>query len=219
VAPISSLVADSIKNDQAVHSAAERAAMKAWYESTRYPRLEPGGAVVIVQTRWHCDDLCGWLLSEHPEENWEVLSLPAIAETDEGWRGERDALWPERFPTTVLAGIRAQLGGPAWQSLYMQRPTAATGDIFQRDWWRYYTSRDLPTFKRVIISLGTAYKVGQENDYSAVVTVGVAPQGYYVLDVMRERLEFPALRRKVEMLAQRWNPNSILIEDKAPGRV
>jgi hypothetical protein len=213
------LIDDPIKSDAQAYSAAERASLQAWYENVAYTRLEPGGAIVLIQTRWHESDLAGWLLSEHPEDGWVTLSMPALAEQDESWRGEHDALWPQRFPVTELAKIRAAIGGAAWASLYQQRPAAAEGSVFQRDWWRSYTAADLPVrFEQVVLSLDTAFKLGATNDYSVGLVLGVGTPGYYVLDCWRQRCEFPELKKKVAMLAARWNPTEILIEDRASGQ-
>jgi predicted phage terminase large subunit-like protein len=213
------LIDDPIKSDAQAYSAAERRSLQAWFEGVAYTRLQPGGAIVLIQTRWHEDDLAGWLLREHADDGWEVLSLPAIAEEDEGWRREGEALWAKRFPLPKLAQIRAAIGGAAWQALYQQRPAAAEGAVFKREWWQYYIPAALPAqFEQVVLSLDTAFKVGASNDYSVGLIMGVAQAGYYVLDVWRERAEFPELKRKVAMLAQRWNPTQVLVEDRASGQ-
>jgi predicted phage terminase large subunit-like protein len=212
------LIDDPVKNREDADSAAYRKSLREWYESVAYSRLEPGGAIVLIQTRWHQDDLAGWLLKEHASEGWEVVSLPAIAEgSDVLGRAEGEALWPERFGCEALARIREAIGGAAWAALYQQRPTAAEGAIFKREWWR--TCNDPPErFERVLLSLDTAFKASQTADYSAAVVLGVAKTAYHVLDVWRGRVEFPELRRQVEVLASKWNPERVLIEDKASGQ-
>ncbi len=213
------LIDDPIKSREQAFSAAERKSLQSWYESVAYTRLQPGAAIVLIQTRWHQDDLAGWLLREHGDDGWIVLNLPAIAEADEGWRREGAALWPKRFSLAKLAQIRAAVGGAAWAALYQQRPAAAEGAVFKREWWRYYTAATLPPrFESIIISLDTAFKVGTSNDYSVGVVLGVAANGYFVLDLMRGRYEFPALERQVLALAERWKPERILLEDKASGQ-
>jgi predicted phage terminase large subunit-like protein len=176
----------------------------------------PGGAVIIIQTRWHEDDLAGWLLREHASENWDVLSLPAIAEHDESFRKEGDALWPERVPTEDLIRIREAVGGAAWASLYQQRPAAAEGAIFKREWWRPY--RGLPEFSQIVQSWDTAFKKGAETSYSVCTTWGLAENGYFLLSVWRDRVEFPELKRTLIALAEQWKPSAILVEDRASGQ-
>jgi hypothetical protein len=147
------LIDDPIKNREDANSESYRRNLHEWYESTAYTRLQPEGAIVLISTRWHLDDLAGWLLREHPEENWAVLTLPAIAEVDEGWRGEGDALWEKKFPLKRLAQIREAVGGSTWAALYQQRPAAAEGAIFKREWWKYHTPATLPKrFEEVVVA-------------------------------------------------------------------
>jgi predicted phage terminase large subunit-like protein len=227
-----------IKDSEEARSEAIRKGLQEWYASTAYTRLTPNGAVVIIQTRWHEDpvlreargatprayspcaagahDLAGWLSREHKEENWDVFSMPAIAETDDGFRKAGEALWPERFPAQLLSEIRLAVGSAVWAALYQQKPAAATGQVFKREWWQYY--RALPEFKRVCQSWDTAFKRGSENDYSVCTTWGIGQNGYFLLDLWRSREEFPELKRQVIALGARWKPSEILIEDKASGQ-
>jgi hypothetical protein len=131
------LIDDAVKNREEAYSAKSRQALREWYQSVAYTRLMPGAAIVLIQTRWHEDDLAGWLLREHASERWQVVSLPAIAEHDEGWRKEGDALWPSRFPLEVLARTREAIGSAAWMAMYQQRPVAEEGAVFNRQWWRH----------------------------------------------------------------------------------
>ena len=132
----------------------------------------PGGAIIIIQTRWHEDDLAGWLLTSGVDERWEVLNLPAIAERDESFRHQGEALWPDKFPLPELERIRLAIGGRAWASLYQQRPAAADGVIFKRDWWQFYRlPLPVPT-NRIVQSWDTAFKKGQKT-ISVYVSPGV----------------------------------------------
>ena len=134
------LIDDPIKSRAEADSEAKRRAVKRWYASDAYTRLMPGGAIVVIQTRWHEDDLAGWLLKEHAHEGWEVLSLPAIAEEDEPRRLAGEALWPEAYPLERLERIKAALvaeeGERSWLALYQQRPRAIEGAMFKRPWFR-----------------------------------------------------------------------------------
>jgi predicted phage terminase large subunit-like protein len=210
------LIDDPIKDQEEANSETVRKSLHGWYASVAYTRLMAGGAIIIIQTRWHEDDLAGWLLREHASENWEVLSLPAIAERDEDFRKEGEALWPERFPLAELNRIREAVGGAAWASLYQQRPAAAEGAIFKRTWWRFY--RQAPKFSQVIQSWDTAFKKGAENSFSVGTTWGSAENGHYLLSVWRGRVEFPALRRVLIAQAEEWKPNAILVENQASGQ-
>lgn len=213
------LIDDPIKNREDANSESYRRQVCEWYESTAFTRLQPEGAVILIQTRWHQADLAGWLLREHLEQGWTVLNLPALAEVDEGWRQEGAALWEKKFPLKRLAQIREAVGGATWAALYQQRPAAAEGAIFKREWWRHHTPATLPArFEQIVVSLDTAFKAGSSNDYSVGLVLGVGETGYYVLDLWRDRVEFPALMRQVEMLALKWQPDRVLIEDKASGQ-
>ena len=183
--------------------------------------------LVSHNTRWHEDDLAGWLLKEHQHENWETLNLPAIAEPGDALkRTEGEALWPTAYPVSELAVIRKSVGGRDWSALYQQRPSAAEGSVFKREHWRYYQPTESEP-KALISALGcfqvvqawdTAFKKGSLNDYSVGVTIGISPNRYYVLDCWRDRLEFPDLKRAVMAQAAKWGATAVLVEDTAAGQ-
>jgi predicted phage terminase large subunit-like protein len=211
------LIDDPLKDAEEARSETIRRSLHEWYSSVAYTRLQPGAAIVLIQTRWHMDDLAGRLLRENASEGWEVLSLPAIAETDESFRKAGEALWPERFPLSTLEQIRQAIGSAAWTSLYQQKPAASEGVVFKREWFRFY--REAPAqFRKVIQSWDTAFKTGSENDYSVCTTWGVTDIGYYLLSLWRGRVEFPELKRQVTNQGDAWKPHAIVIEDKASGQ-
>jgi predicted phage terminase large subunit-like protein len=181
-----------------------------------YTRRTPDAGIIVVQTRWHYDDLAGWLLREHPEENWDILNLPAIADADEGWRKAGDPLWPERFDLAELEATKKILGTAGWSALYQQRPVPEEGAIFKLEWWQRYD--EAPEFDQIIFSADTAFKAGASNDYSVITVWGVAKNGFYLLHLWRARAEFPQLKRQLETMAAEWHPNVVLIEDKASGQ-
>ena len=210
------LLDDLLKDSEEARSETIRRSMHDWFAHVAYTRLAPGGALVLIQTRWHEDDLPGRLLREHADENWEVINMPTIAETDDEFREAGEALWPEKFPLELLQAIRGAIGGAAWNSLYRQQPSAAEGAVFRRNWWRFY--REQPACRRVIQSWDTAFKLGAENDYSVCTVWGVTDGGYYLLWLWRERVEFPELKRRMAWLAEQWKPSQILVEDRASGQ-
>ena len=210
------LIDDPLKDAYEARSDLTRQGLHEWYSSVAYTRLQPGAAIVMISTRWHEDDLAGRLLRENRGENWHVLSLPAIAERDEDFRRAGEALWREKFPLEVLEQIRISVGGAVWASLYQQRPAAAEGAIFKREWFRYF--REQPALKRVVMSWDTAYKTGAENDFSACTIWGVAENGYYLLWFWRDKVEFPELKRRMKWLASEYAPHQILVEDRASGQ-
>lgn len=221
------LIDDPIKGREDAESETMRQHLKDWYTSVARTRLMPGGAIVVIQTRWHEDDLSGWLLREHAHEGWEVLNLPALAEPDDAIRRSEGApLWPEAYPLAELAQIRLSVGSRDWASLYQQRPSAAEGSILKREHWQYLKLwLDVPSalieslgIFKVIQAWDTAFKTKEVNDYSACVTVGIAKAKYYILDVWRGRVEFPELKRQIQMHASRWQANAVLVEDAAAGQ-
>ncbi|MEN6305438.1 MAG: phage terminase large subunit, partial [Armatimonadia bacterium] len=127
------LIDDPFKDRQEADSDLNRQRVKDWYTSTAYTRLMPGGAVIVIQTRWHDDDLAGWLLAEQERggDQWEVLCLPAID-------GEGQALWPEWYPIERLREIQAVLPARDWNALYQQNPIPDDGDYFKADWLPEY---------------------------------------------------------------------------------
>jgi predicted phage terminase large subunit-like protein len=210
------LIDDPLKDREEANSAAVRKHLHDWYADVAFTRLQPGGAVIIINTRWHEEDLSGYLLSEHPDEEWDLVSLPAIAEEDEEHRREGEALWPARFPLEAIKRIKAVLGSASFASLYQQHPSAVEGTIFKRAWWRYYSQ--MPTFRRIVQSWDTAFKTGKANDYSACTTWGEATTGFYLLHAWRGRVEFPELCTKAKGFGGEWKPNAVLVEDKASGQ-
>lgn len=209
---------DLLKDWSEANSETIRRALHDWFSSVAYTRLAPGGAIVLIQTRWHEDDLAGRLLAGSSSEHWEVLSLPAIAERDESFRKQGESLWHAQFPLPELERKRSAIGEQAWVSLYQQRPTAAGGAIFKRDWWQFYKPPVAEPFNRIIQSYDTAFKRGSDNDYSVCTTWGVADTGYFLLHLFRGRVEFPELKRLLSSMAEQWKPHAILIEDRASGQ-
>jgi predicted phage terminase large subunit-like protein len=210
------IIDDPIKGAEEARSELSRRSVHEWYSSVARTRLQPDGAIVLISTRWHCDDLAGRLLLGDQGENWHVLSLPAIAEVNESFRRAGEALWPEKFSLEILNQTRKEVGAAVWASLYQQRPSAADGTVFKREWFCFY--REPPPLKRTVQSWDTAFKLGAENDYSVCSTWGVAENGYYLLHCWRGRVEFPELKKRMKWLAAEYRPNQVLIEDRASGQ-
>ena len=227
---------DPIKNESEAGSETFRANLKSWYQSVAYTRLQRDGSVLIINTRWHEDDLSGWLLNRDAHEaveDWTVVSMPAVAECDDQYRKQGDSLWPEHFPIERLEQIRKAVGSRVWSALYQQRPAAAEGMIFKREWWRYYDwdpgqvatwrqtreiNPQIPKFRQIIQVWDTAFKTREQNDRSAGITLGRTDNEIYVLDCWVGRVEFPELKRQAIALMSRWRPDVVYIEDKASGQ-
>lgn len=211
------IVDDLFKDGDEARNPSLRRSIRQWFAETAMTRLLPGAAVILVGTRWHSDDLIGSLLREHPDAGWKVLSFPAIAEHDESFRKEGEALWPTMYPLSYFEEQRRLLGAPGFSALFQQRPILEEGAIFKAEQFRFYDGPN-PVFQRVILSFDTAFKVGADNDYSACTVWGQAGNQYYLLFVWRGRVEFPELKQIVAALARQWMPSAVLIEDSASGQ-
>ncbi len=219
---------DPLKPDEAL-SETRRSAVNDWYDNTLLTRLnnKETGVIIIVMQRLHQDDLVGHVMAQ---ENWEVLSFPAIAEEDEihviesalgRWSWQRkigQALQPERESLPTLANIRQTIGEYNFASQYQQNPMPVGGAIVKTEWLRYYEPSDLPpSFICVLQSWDTANKSGELNDFSVCTTWGAIGENYYLLDVFRRRLNYPDLKRAVLEQARQYHADIVLIEDKASG--
>jgi predicted phage terminase large subunit-like protein len=221
------VIDDPIKGLAAALSEAERRRVAEFYDSTLYSRLNDrvNGAIVIVMQRLHQDDLVGHVLDK---EDWEVLSIPAIAPEDqtyrigEGARGVHhrragEVLHPQREPEAWLEAARRNLGTLNFSAQYQQNPMPAEGNAIKRDWIRYY-DRKPEEFELTIASWDTASTLGESSDWSVGTVWGVIGQEYYLLDVVRDRFESPELRRQVLKLARDYRVDVTLIEDTELGR-
>ena len=179
-----------------------------WYTSGPRQRLQPGGAIVVVMTRWSMKDLTGHLLKDmsrsKQNDQWELIELPAILPSG-------DAVWPEYWKAEELEAIKAALGnGPKWFAQYMQNPTAEEGALIKREWWQEWPTKTPPECEYIIQSYDTAFLRTETADYSAITTWGVFyPYGrigeeHYsgdvahliLLDSVKARWEFPELKQK-----------------------
>ena len=189
------LIDDPLKNAEDASSEVIREKQKEWYNSTLYSRLEPGGAVIIIQTRWHGADISGWLLEQEIEspEHWHVVNLPAIAEeprllpdtctSEPDWRNVGEALCPERYPLHRLEQIRSQIGGYFFDALYQQRPSAKEGSHFKVGQLQIEDAH--PVLLRECRAWDLAASAGK-GDYTAGVRLGVDADGvWHIVDVRR----------------------------------
>lgn len=207
------------------NSDAARKAVNDWWDGTMSTRLNDPktGAFVIVMQRLHEDDLVGHILAN--DTGWTQLCLPARYEPEHphAWardpRKERgELLWPDRVGEPELAALERSLGSYGTAGQLQQRPSPAGGGIFRTIWWRYFNSAALPKPTRIIQSWDTAFKAKSTNDYSVCTTWAECADGYYLIDLWKDRVEFPDLKRMVVALAAKHNPNGILVEDKASGQ-
>lgn len=184
------IIDDPVKNAEEAESATQREAVKNWYSSTAYTRLAPGGGVLIIQTRWHDDDLSGWLehkMHEGDGDKWEIIRYPAVAKQKERYREKGEALHPERYDLKALRRIERAVGPRVWDALYQQYPVAEDGTYFTKEMINYYTGsppKRMHNYTCWDLAIGKA----ERNDYTAGVTIGLdAEDNIWVLDVRRGR--------------------------------
>ena len=218
------IIDDPIKNQEDADSKLYRDKLWNWYKSVLYTRLMPGAAIVLIQTRWHDDDLVGRLLEEQERggDQWDHFNLAAICESDNDALGREvgEALWPEWYPLQVLENIRKTLSageGPrAWSALYQQKPVEEEGALFRRDWIQWYEEEDIQA-QLSLSRKGHGYfrcygasdyaVTGQGGDYTVHMVVGVDPNdNIYVLDVWREQAETIDWVEKVIDLMLHYKP-------------
>jgi predicted phage terminase large subunit-like protein len=195
-----------------------------WYTSGPRQRLQPGGAILIVMTRWGAKDLAGRVLKSSIErggtDEWEVIELPAILPSGK-------ALWPEFWDIKELESIKAELPVPKWSAQYQQNPTSEEGAIVKREWWRVWEKEDPPPCEFLIQSWDTAFTKKQTSDFSACTTwgvfkypnpeTGVTQNNIILLDAVKERMEFPALKKRAYEMYMQYNPDAFIVEAKAAG--
>jgi predicted phage terminase large subunit-like protein len=212
------IIDDPIKSREEAESETYRNRVYDWYTDDLYTRLEPGGSLVLIMTRWHEDDLAGRILASEDGPNWRVINLPAEAEEhDPLGRAIGEPLCPDRFDSEALADRKRVLGTYAYTALYQQRPAPAEGGIIKRAWLRYY---DTPpaAYDRVIQSWDMAFKDAKENSFVCGQVWGQSGGNFYLIDQIREHLDFPGTQAAVERLSTRY-PQALakLVEDKANG--
>ena len=208
-------------------SDAQRNHLCEWFSNTLRSRLDnkATGTIIVVMQRVHQHDLTGYLTEV--SNDWTVLSLPAIAEAEEEIvigdgvfhrRRVGEALHPAHEPLPVLEKLRAEMGPDVFAAQYQQAPVPPGGAMIRRKWLRYYDKPPERSFDtKVIQSWDTAAKGGAQNDWSVCTTWLLADNLFYLLDVTRGRYDYPLLRSVALELAERFEPDEILIEDASTG--
>lgn len=221
------IIDDPVKNREEAESPTNRQKIKDWYTSTAYSRLMPGGGVLIIQTRWHDDDLSGWLITQMQEaekqmaetgewpddaDRWEVIKYPAIATEDEKYRKKGEALHPARYPLTALRKIKRTSGDRDWNALYQQNPVPDTGEYFTKDMIRTYEGA-APTGISIICAGDLAISKADHANYTVFVTCGVdAKDDLYVLDARRGKWDSDGIINELVNVYRTWRPQLIGIE-------
>ena len=194
-----------------------------YYTSGPRQRLQPGGAIIIVMTRWHKRDLTGQILKSASQregtDDWEVIEFPAILPSGK-------SLWQEFWDIKELEKLKAELPISKWSAQYQQDPTSEGAAIIKREWWKVWEEDEPPECEFIIQSWDTAFLKTQRSDFSACTTWGVfyrpdddgitQPQ-VILLDAYKERLEFPDLKKKAFEMYNEWQPDAFIVEGKAAG--
>ena len=193
-----------------------------WYSSGPRQRLQPGGAIVIIMTRWGKRDLVGHVLKAEAQrggEEWEIIEFPAIMPSG-------NPLWPEFWSLKELSALKEELPLQKWQAQYQQDPTSEQSAIVKREWWQVWEYDNPPPVDMIIQSWDTAFEKNSRADYSACTTWGVFyhpddegkdQANLILLNAFRDRLEFPELKKRVLEQYREWNPDGLIIEKKASG--
>jgi len=191
-----------------------------WYTSGPRQRLQPGGSIVIVMTRWSTKDLTGRLIDAQAKEpkadQWEIIEFPAVLPSNK-------PIWPEYWDIDSLTATRASLTEQKWQAQWQQNPTAEEGSIIKREWWKRWEEKDIPDLIHVIQSYDTAYSKKETADYSAITTWGIfTPTGkakphIILLDAEKGRWEFTELKKRAMEKYKYWEPETVIVEAKASG--
>ena len=193
-----------------------------WYTSGPRQRLQPGGAIIIVMTRWSKKDLTGQVIksaAQRDGDEWTVIEFPAILPSG-------NPLWPEFWSVKELEALRNELPNQKWQAQYMQQPTSDSSAIVKREWWQIWEEDSPPYCEFTLQSWDTAFEKHNRADYSACTTwgvfykedsAGIMQANIILLNAIRKRMEFPELKRKALEEYREWEPDSIIIEKKASG--
>ena len=193
-----------------------------WYGSGPRQRLQPGGAIVVVMTRWSKRDLTGQILNnaaKRSDDEWEVIEFPALMPSG-------NPVWPEFWSQKELEAIKAEIPVSKWEAQYQQNPTSEEGAIIKREYWKIWEHDYPPSCEFIIQSWDTAFEKNNRADFSVCTTWGVFYRdnengepipNIILLDCFKERMEFPELKRKAYELYQEFNPDTLVIEKKAAG--
>ena len=195
-----------------------------WFQSGPIQRLMPGGAIIVVMTRWSKLDLTGQIVNQMIKnddvDDWEVVEFPAIIEDA---AGNPASLWPEFWPLEELESKRAALDIRYWNAQYMQNPTSEEGALIKREWWNIWEEEDPPHCEFTIMTLDAAQEKNNRADYNALTTWGVffneETNNYAIilLNAIKRRLEFPELKQLCIEEYQDWEPDAFIVEKKSNG--
>jgi len=215
------IIIDDPHSEQTAMSASGFENAWEWYTAGPRQRLQPGGAIVLVQTRWSEKDMTGNLIRQMTKDpnadQWEVVELPAILPSGE-------PTWPEFWKREELESVKASIPPYQWNAQYQQAPTSESLAILKREWWNVWEGEGIPNLQYVIQSYDTAFSKRETADFSAITTWGVfrpeeagGPPGLILLDSQKDRWDFPELKQIALEQYQYWEPDTVIVEAKASG--
>jgi len=214
------LIIDDPHSEQDALSETAMESAYEWYTSGPRQRLQPGGSIVVVMTRWSLKDLTGKLLkaqgSDVMSDQWDVVEFPAILPSD-------NILWPEFWKKEELLRVKASLSLGKWNAQWQQNPVAEEGAIIKKEWWNKWEKKDIPPVSYIMQSYDTAFSKKETADYSAITTWGVfkpnegEPEAIILMDAQRGRWDFPELKAKALQEYTYWEPDMVIVEAKASG--
>jgi predicted phage terminase large subunit-like protein len=196
-----------------------------WMQTGPLQRLMPGGAIIVVMTRWGLLDLTGRIIdyqTRNPDSpRWDIVELPAIL--NENTENEK-SLWPEQWPLAALKSAKSSIDPRYWNAQYMQQPTSDNSAVISRKMWRIWEPDEPPTCDYIIQSWDTAHEVKTNSDYSACTTWGVfyndeekGAAQIILLDAFKDRLTFPELKAAALKHYREWEPDAFIVEKKSAG--
>jgi predicted phage terminase large subunit-like protein len=190
-----------------------------WYTSGPRQRLQPGGAIVIVMTRWGLRDLTAQVLKSAAQrggDDWEVIEFPALMPSG-------NPLWPEFWSLEELSALKEELPNKKWMAQYQQQPTSDASAIIKREWWKRWEKDEPPECEYILQSWDTAFEANNRSDYSACTTWGVffnddtSAYNIVLINAHKDRMEFPTLKRVVVEQYDEYQPDMLIVEKKASG--
>ena len=214
------LIIDDPHSEQDALSETAMESAYEWYTSGPRQRLQPGGSIVVVMTRWSLKDLTGKLIkaqgSDVMSDQWDMIEFPAILPSD-------NILWPEFWKKEELLKVKASLSLAKWNAQWQQNPTAEEGAIIKKEWWNVWESERVPPVSYIMQSYDTAFSKKETADYSAITTWGIfqpeegGPDHIILLDARRGRWDFPELKSTAKEEYKYWEPDMVIVEAKATG--
>ena len=206
---------DPFKGQEEADSPVYKEKLWKWWKTDFKTRMMPDAAIVIVKTRWAKDGLVGRILDTEGSK-WTIINLPGFAvDPDPLGRAPGEPLWPEWYSAEALREMEEGMTLREWSALYQGAPIPEGGNLFKSEWFKTY--KELPPIESLILALDTAWETQDTSSYSVILAIGVGPDGYYLIGFWRGKVEYPELKKQLEVQALKWHPLAIVVEKKSSG--